>query len=290
MKNDVFNLNRFGRYLTTDIRNAISNFGISLLVLATLGLCLDIFSGLFFLTVHDAWRGVGEKGRIALFAITAFVTVVSSPSKLYGFFTEKRDGSAFLTLPVSTLEKSLSMIIVSCILVPAAFFIVYLSIDQLVCLADTTCGNSLMVLLNDFKVRVLGNATEGLMAASAFINSPEALLSPWWYIDDLIQIPLIFLLGALYFKKSKVAKTFGCLILLGMVLSLITTTIIGFGFKDEMEILIESGELTPFNFADYFPVLTWMIKHAVLVDTINDTVINLLVMFLIWLRVRKINH
>lgn len=290
MKNDVFNFSRFSRYMATDIRNAISNFGISLLVIATLGLSIDIFKGLMSMTISDGWKGLGDDSRFVLFCFAFFIAFVSSPSKIYGFFTDKKDGSAFLTLPVSTLEKTLSMVIISCILVPAVFLAVYLSIDQLVCLVDSTCGNPLVIKLADLKVNILDTAKIGIAPAAAFIQNPEALFSVWLYIDDLIQIPLCFLLGALYFNKSKVAKTFGTLLLLGMLFSLITTSIVGLGIKDQMEQLISTGELSVQNFGDYFPGLKWVVNHAVLVDTVNDTLINILLFFLVWLRIRKTNH
>ena len=291
MKNDIFNINRFGRYLMTDVRNAVSNYGISILVMATLGLSIDVFVGLFHMIVSEGWQGIGISARVPLFLLAFAVTLVSAPSKLFGHITEKKAGSAFLTLPVSTLEKTLSMVIVSCIMVPAAFVIVYLSIDLMVCSCDSTCGESLIEAATTFRADILDSLVcRHISELSVVMNNPEALVNPLLYIDDIIGVSLLFLLGATIFRKSKIAKTIGSIILICMVLSMIATPLLVSGIKYDMVQLMLNNELTPVTFSQHFPVLTWICRNLALADTINDTVINLLLIFLIWLRIRKINH
>lgn len=291
MKNDIFNLNRFGRYLMTDVRNAVSNYGISILVMATLGLSIDVFVGLFHMIVSEGWQGIGISARVPLFLLAFAVTLVSAPSKLFGHITEKKAGSAFLTLPVSTLEKTLSMVIVSCIMVPAAFVIVYLSIDLMVCSCDSTCGESLIEAATTFRADIHDSLVcRHISDLSVVMNKPESLVNPLLYIDDIVGVSLLFLLGALLFKKSKIAKTIGSIILICMVLSMIATPLLVSGIKYDMVQLMLNNELTPVTFSQHFPVLTWICRNLALADTINDTVINLLLIFLIWLRIRKINH
>lgn len=291
MKNDIFNLNRFGRYLMTDVKNAVSNYGISILVMATLGLSIDVFVGLFHMIVSEGWQGIGISARVPLFLLAFAVTLVSAPSKLFGHITEKKAGSAFLTLPVSTLEKTLSMVIVSCIMVPAAFVIVYLSIDLMVCSCDSTCGESLIEAATTFRADILDSLVcRHISDLSVVMNKPESLVNPLLYIDDIVGVSLLFLLGALLFKKSKIAKTIGSIILICMVLSMIATPLLVSGIKYDMVQLMLNNELTPVTFSQHFPVLTWICRNLALADTINDTVINLLLICLIWLRIKKINH
>ena len=47
MNSDFFNINRFGRYLVTDIRNAIARYGISLLVMASISIAGYLLAGFF---------------------------------------------------------------------------------------------------------------------------------------------------------------------------------------------------------------------------------------------------
>ena len=53
MKNDVLNMNRMGRYLVTDVKNAIARYGISFLVMATVSLTAYLLVG-FFTTIVGA--------------------------------------------------------------------------------------------------------------------------------------------------------------------------------------------------------------------------------------------
>ena len=48
--------------------------------------------------------------------------------------------------------------------------------------------------------------------------------------------------------------------------------------------------MSPEELMDSFPLITWMVKHAVLTDTLSDTFVNVLLFVLIWLRVKKMEH
>lgn len=293
MNSNILNLNRFGRYLMTDIRSAIANFGASLLVMATLGLSFDIVAGLFSLILNGTWDGLQEAARFSLFGISAVVIVFLGPSKIYGHVTERKEGQAFLMLPVSTLEKAISMILVSCILVPLTFLAVYMSVDFLVCLADHTCGRALLITINDIRLDVLTSMSRNMAILEQFIDNPTAFVNLAWYIDDAIQAPLLFLLGGIYFKKSKPAKTLASIIMIGIVLSLIGSALVSTGLMDSIQdfsMSVQDGTVSVTDFPEYFPVISWTINHLILLDTVSDTLMNLFLCFLIWLRIKKMNH
>ena len=88
MNSDFFNINRFGRYLVTDIRNAIARYGISLLVMASISIAGYLLAGFFSMFLGQGWYSMNLVGRITLFVISAVVILISSPSKIYGFFTD----------------------------------------------------------------------------------------------------------------------------------------------------------------------------------------------------------
>lgn len=289
MNNEVLNMNRFGRYLVTDIKNAISKFGISLLVMATISLTGYLICGFFSMIVGTGWHSLGIIGRMMLFGISTLVVFLSAPSKIYGFLTDKREGSAYLMIPASSLEKTISMVIVTCIVLPLAFFAIYFSLDQIVCLIDGGCGVSIAMALNSGYTSLADNLSN--LPAEMKNIFPESVVNtwPWLYLDDMAQTLLIFLYGALIFKSSKPAKTIGCLILLSIVLSMITTPIIAHGAFDKFKIAVESG-MTPDQIVDMFPGYAWMLKHAALVDTITDTVVNVGLFVLILFRVKRIKH
>ena len=89
MNNDVFNMNRFGRYLVTDIKNAIARFGISLLVMATVSVTGYLIVGFLTLITGEGWHSLGIMGRTAFLGITYMVLVLLAPAKIYGFVTVK---------------------------------------------------------------------------------------------------------------------------------------------------------------------------------------------------------
>ena len=289
MNNDVLNMNRFGRYLVTDVKNAIARYGISLLIMATISLTGYLLVGFFTMIVGEGWHSMGEIGRSMMMGITFIVLTITAPAKIYGFFTDKKEGSSFLMVPASPLEKTLSMIIICCVIVPLAFFAVYFALDQIVCLIDGNCGNSIIMLINNGKSLLIEAFQKISMESENVIPDYSSLASPWIYVDDLAQSFLIFLLGALIFKSSKPAKTIGCLIIISIVLSMITTPIVMHGaverFKDAA-----ASNMTPEELFQSFPFLSWSMKHAVLLDFISDTAVNIGLAIAIFFRVRKIQH
>ena len=289
MNNDVFNINRLGRYLVTDIKNAIARYGVSLLVIATVSLTGYLLIGFFTMIVGTGWQSVPVAGRMFMMVISFIVLTISAPAKIYGFITDKKEGSAFLMVPASSLEKTISMIIVCCVVVPLAFFAVYLSLDQILCLIDGKCGDSLIVTINNGQT-ILTDAFQRLSRESNNVFPDySSMATPWMYLDDIAQGFLTFLLGALIFKSSKPAKTVGCLILLSIALSMIFTPIVMHGaiekFKDAA-----ASNMTPEELFQSFPVISWSMKHAVLVDTLSDTIMNIGLAIAIYFRVRKIKH
>ena len=69
MNSDFFNINRFGRYLVTDIRNAIARYGISLLVMASISIAGYLLAGFFSTFLGQGWYSMNLVGRITLFVM-----------------------------------------------------------------------------------------------------------------------------------------------------------------------------------------------------------------------------
>jgi len=293
MNNDVLNMNRLGRYLVTDIRNAVARFGISLLVIATISLTGYLLTGCMSLFTGNGWHSMGVIGRFFLFGISTVIILVASPARIYGFITDKKEGSSYLTVPVSGFEKTVSMVLVSCIIVPLAFFAIYLLLDQIVCLLDHSCGDSILMILGERRVNLANALSDEFKDMDFYFpKALTALSNPFLYMDDIAEVCLIFLLGALIFKSSKPAKTIGCLILISIAFSMIATPIFTYGVldADKFRELTASGNITPDELFDMFPVMSWMMKHPVLVDTISDTLVNVGLFIAIYFRVKRIKH
>ena len=289
MNNDVLNMNRLGRYLVTDVKNAIARYGVSLLVIATVALTGYLLVGFFTMIVGAGWQSLPVAGRLFMMVLSFIVLTISAPAKIYGFITDKKEGSSFLMVPASSLEKTISMILVCCVILPFAFFAVYLSLDQIICLIDSKCGDSLIMAINNGQNFLFDTFQRLSRESNNVIPDYSSLTTPWMYFDDIAQGFLLFLLGALIFKSSKPAKTVGCLILLSIALSMITTPIVMHGAIERFK-EAASSNMTPEEIFESFPFISWSMKHAVLVDFISDTIVNIGLAIAIYFRVRKIKH
>lgn len=284
MKNDVFNFNRFGRYLVTDTKNAISRYGISLLVLASFSFAGYLLAGLCSSVLNGSWYSMPVAGRVTIFLFVTAIVLAMGPAKMFGFITDKKEGSDFLMLPASPLEKTISMVIISCIFMPLSFFAIYMSLDQVLCMIDYNCGDSLIVSIHEFRFDSVAQTMKTIQSDENFM-----LTHPIAMFDDIAQVVLTFLLGALLFKTSKTAKTIGCMILLSVVLVMIYIPLITSGAFDVLKEGIING-MTPDEMLSEFPVMAWISRHMILTDFIVDTVVNVILFLLIWLRVKKIKH
>ena len=292
MNNDVFNLNRFGRYLVTDIKNVITRYGVNLLVMVATSITAYLLVGFFTLIVGNGWHSMTIAGRGTALAITYLILVISAPAKIYGFITDKKEGSAYLMVPASTLEKTISMVLVCSIILPLAFMGVYLCLDQILCLIDSNCGPSLFTVFHDGR-EVLTDAFQTISAQSSntsFMPDVKSLSSIWLYLDDMAQNLLIFLLGALIFKSSKPAKTIGCLVLFSIVLSMIISPIAMHGVLERFKDAAMYDNMTPEELMNALPFISWMMNHVVLADTLSDTIVNLGLVIAIYFRIKKIKH
>lgn len=300
MENAVFSFNRFGRYFRSDFLNCVRNYGISFLVLSSMALSADIFNGLFSFTLTGAheWHGTPEPVRLGLFFLFFMVLIITSPAKLYGYVTDRRDGTAFLMLPASRLEKYLSMVLNTCIIVPLLFVIDYLCLDGIVCLIDPTCGVSIIhritVDLADFRADMIQFINVGGASdpnAMEILNSISPALNPWIFVDDIIGVSIVFLLGALIFKTGKAGKTLGSVVVIALSLELVLSPIIGVTMFSKIHSLYSSGaDMTLDMIQSHFPFLSWCIRNLVLFDFINDTIMNGLMLFFVWLRFKNLKH
>ena len=124
-------------------------------------------------------------------------------------WSENRTGGGIMEklIPVSRFEKWLSMVLIVCVVVPVILFALIFGSDTLMAtLFPNTYGESL--------ISQLSIAVKGIMdEESITVNLPAILWLNW------CESILIFTVGAVCFKKSKVAKTLLCLIAFSFLLS-----------------------------------------------------------------------
>lgn len=286
---NTFDFNRFGKFLASDLRHCLANYGLSMLLMSMMGLIIYIGTVTMGLVFNGAWDGPGVGFRLTVFIITMFVLMTSMPVKCYGGLTDKKTGSAWLMLPVSRLEKYLSMIINTVFIIPLATGAVYVLVDSLLCGIDPTCGAGIVTETKAFLVNMVSEsfATEADMISMPSLGTyVHQVSNPLLYIDDIIMISLVFLLGAVCFKSGKTVKTFFAIFAYSIAFSFISVPVISHyigGIMENINMLDQTAFIE-----DMFN--SWIFRHAALVDTINDTVVNLALMTGIWFRIKTLKH
>lgn len=290
MKNDIFNLRRFSKYFISDIRTCYANFGLSLIVTCLSATVLVYALTVFFnLLTDQGWTGPQLSLRMAAFFIMFVVIILNSPSKCYGSITDKQYGSFWLTLPASRLEKFVSMVLISAVIIPVGALAIFLGIDALTCWIDPTCGQSVASSIGHVASQIVSlDISEAISdeipaEVTRFI---EQLSSPWLYMDDFFGMTLPFLLGALVFKKSKAAKTILALIVISAALSIIAAPITAAWGKD-LIVRINMSEGTA-EISELFN--TWLFRNIALLDALSDTIVNIVLLTAIYFRIKTITH
>lgn len=249
---ETFDIGRFEKYLLTDIKSLFNRRGISLISLSLAGVAANFVVLLFNLVLGDQYMGWDSSVRSLLFYFCGALAVILVPVRHYGIITDKRKGAEFLLMPASLLEKFISIIIVSVIVVPLTYCILYIGTDWLWSICDRTFDKSL------FRYIVL----ESNMPLINFDFTDMHFFT----LDDFASGILVFVLGGLFFRKSKIGKTFLVLLASGIVIG---TAFIGLIDNETIYANISEDSLR-------------------LVDNINDTVILLLLLAGIWFRMKKI--
>ena len=209
----IFSFDRFFKYFKYDLVNAKSNFGLSILILGFLPLMMFIVCNLFSLIFGGSWIGSAASTGVSGMAFGAafIISSIIIGVKLYGNLTDKKAGSNWLMIPASTFEKFLSMFLIVFVVAP-------------VCLAA-------LLLLSDLILRIVPGYTPvtswikqvvSMIGAAGFKVNYVAMIWLMWG-----QYALAFLLGAIVFKKAKVAKTILWMFILSTVLGIVMTKLAG---------------------------------------------------------------
>ncbi len=215
--NNVFDFKRFGNYFLYDLRNAKNNYGLSLLILGCMPIAIFIIIQLFSLIFRQQVASFPMPIKYTQIFIVVLVATIGAGTKIYGHLTEKKAGSNFLMLPASTLEKWLSMLLVVCVAVPFVLLALQVASDALMSfIFPGTYGARMYELIP------LQEAKDAMQEVGVSFNFGGYLFLEW------CESVLVFTLGALIFKKSKIAKTILCLMGISFIISTIMMIILGF--------------------------------------------------------------
>lgn len=273
---NTFKISRFGKYFVYDLKRQWKNIGMLMLIFALFPIIFYMIY-MFFAAMFDGglmkiFIGLEIDGpaggtRFGVFAVMSTIFVMLFPSRAYGEITNKAKGSEWLMLPASRLEKFTSMMLISLVVIPLVYVVVYFLSDAFVCLLDKSCGDSLM----SFRI----NKEIG---SSDFVIPANGL---WILASSIVGNAIVFLLGGLIFKKWKVVGTVLVLFALQMV------------FSGLLSAFITNADLEWWGnwFAD------WTIRHADSIDIWLNAFINLWLLLILaicgtwsWFRIKRLQH
>ena len=273
---NTFKISRFRKYFVYDLKRQWKNIGMLMLIFALFPIIFYMIY-MFFAAMFDGglmkiFIGLEIDGpaggtRFGVFAVMTTIFVMLFPSRAYGEITNKAKGSEWLMLPASRLEKFTSMMLISLIVIPLVYVVVYFLSDAFVCLLDKSCGDSLM----SFRINKEIGSSDFVIPANGF----------WLLASTIVENAIVFLLGGLIFKKWKVVGTVLVLFALQMV------------FSGLLSAFITNADLEWWGnwFAD------WTIRHADSIDIWLNAFINFWLLLILaicgtwsWFRIKRLQH
>lgn len=216
--NNIFDIKRFWSYFMYDLRRARGRCGLSILLLGLTPVMFFVIYTIWTLALREPLEMLPSEMKFMAVFISATVVLYAFGSRIYGFVTEKRAGSDFLLLPASTLEKWISIVLMTCFVLPLVLFALLGISDALMSLIFPGLYGPRFFAgaVQDLNRMFFARIGEGL-------HLNVTLLTFLSWCENL----LIFTLGALCFKRGKIAKTFLCLFCTGLVLSTLMLLFVG---------------------------------------------------------------
>ena len=275
---NVFEINRFGKFLKHELVRAYNEYGLSILILGIMPLMLfalvEIFSVL--LTKGDfvpfEWCGF-----VSIF-ISLIIGAITLPLKVYGPLTDKRFGSEWLMIPASRFEKWLSLIVVTCIVAPLCIAAILFATDGLLSLCfNNTYGASVLTKFNftDFG-QFITSYIEDAFGDETDAKLHLSVAGMSWFV--WMSYILFFTLGAIFFKKNKFGLTVLCLFGIGTFSSMLTSIL---AVTFDWNIVLDNIQID--SLEDFNRIAIWWKLGTILIDL-------LLPMYLIWLRIKTLKH
>lgn len=214
--NNTFDLKRFGKYFRYDLVSAWQNAGVSMLTIAAMPVWFFLIVQLFSIVFSGDFCTFASPVIMVAYIVSIVLVELFFPVQHYGHLTRKKEGSDWILLPASRFEKFLSMLLITCVVVPLVWLLVIASCDGILTLVfNNYDGMGLVNILHTFD-KVFGPFGELHTTNVQFIFGGPVLC----YLSFASSI-LSFTLGAIFFKKNKIVYTFLSLLGIGILFSII---------------------------------------------------------------------
>ena len=229
--NNKFNFNRFGKLLAMDGKKYLRNFGITLAILCSLNVGTWLLTAVFGFTMPTFVRWM-------VIYVAVFLSCILVPAKAFGDINLPREGVRYAMLPASNWEKYLSYMLY-CIMTPVVVALLSYGIDSLLTLLPVGGFQSfikslgVMGMTMDFMAQVSdpsvvldpSGLTQDYYDAMNFMERLSSV-EVWNYLVGILLAIGFFMMGNLLFKTHKTGKTFGIMMGVSYVVSMLTQTLL----------------------------------------------------------------
>ena len=228
--NNKFNFNRFGKLLAMDGRKYLRNFGITLAILCSLNVGTWLMTAVFGISMPTFVRWI-------VIYVAVFLSCILVPAKAFGDINLPREGVRYAMLPVSNWEKYVSYVLY-CVLTPVVVALISYGIDSLLTLLPVGGFDryikslGIMGAMSDFLAQLADPSgvfdPSDLTDYYDVMNFMERLSSVevWNYLVSILLAIGFFMMGNLLFKTHKTGKTFGIMMGVSYVSSMLTQTLL----------------------------------------------------------------
>ena len=214
---EIFNFKRFGTYFLYDLRQMWRKHSRAAILIGGSVVIFYVVWVLCSLVFAQHWSAPIVGARFVLLML-AFTALEFYQARTYGYLTDKAEGSDWLMVPASRTEKFISMLLVTLVVIPLLFLVVYFTLDGFLSLVDPTYGKALISGFWSTYVGLL-EAIGGLGEASPIVFSTGVLLFSG--IIGFICNFLYFLLCGVCFKQHKIVWGIAIMCAFSMALSIL---------------------------------------------------------------------
>lgn len=279
--NETFNIKRLGRLIYKEL---IEKYRIMLGIIIIL-LAVQLSS--WGLTLWNDEIRESSTRFISTFIILSFACYIA-PFVIYKNENRRMEGIFYATAPASTIEKTISMIVVTSLVFPITISVICISFDSLLTVMPFETGYRGHLWRYLFSGETY---LHGVMSKTPIISSAaNSNFSDWidmrlvpYCTSPLISIALsqsLFVLLNMVFRRNKIGKTIGLLLTLLFLISICTVIFVTWCFNE--------SDLAIFNDPER---LKQLMENFMITSTFVSTyVLPVIFWILTYLRIRKIQY
>lgn len=194
MNNNIFSINRFEKVIKNDISRYVPKYYGALLVF------LSIMPFIAFINLVILDTTLGANTRLVLLFLITVVAAFVSPFIIYKTANHKKKGVDFIMLPASALEKFLSMVLITAILIPIGIMAAQIIIDTLISLILPSVFKGTLFSINLFNLENIGK------------------------FGEIMLFQCFALAGNMVFHQYKLSKSIACIFVLLMIVGSIMSS------------------------------------------------------------------